>query len=195
MELAKRLKKAIDYRQISQNKLAQIAGVKQATIWKLLNGVTKSSGKMVNIANALNVDPNWLATGQGDMILPAEAPLDYEGLFPVEMYDEQGNKTGRRIMVPDLVESGFCKAYRLAQNSGLSELPASTIIVVNSKLIPFQDDYVYAEVNGIRSAYRYVSGGAKGYLSVDDRRIPLIEITDNLNLLGVIVSFTRGLRK
>lgn len=65
--LAERLKFAMVKQNITQNKLAAMAGVTQSVISSLVTGKTKESKKMYNIAVALGVELIWLYTGEGDM--------------------------------------------------------------------------------------------------------------------------------
>lgn len=64
MELKDRLKQARASKKLSQAKLAEIAGVTQPTIMFLENGRNKGSSKIVDIANALDVSPDWLLHGK-----------------------------------------------------------------------------------------------------------------------------------
>lgn len=59
-----RLEHAIDLANSNQSALAQTIGVKQQSISSLVNSGA-SSRYTVSIAQALNVDANWLATGEG----------------------------------------------------------------------------------------------------------------------------------
>ncbi|MEG3640697.1 XRE family transcriptional regulator [Magnetococcus sp. PR-3] len=49
---------------VSQKKLADMCGVSQALIHKVESGGTDSTGKLVPIANVLNVRPEWLHSGE-----------------------------------------------------------------------------------------------------------------------------------
>ncbi|WP_272679047.1 helix-turn-helix domain-containing protein, partial [Providencia sp. PROV137] len=66
--LSERLQKAMKYRgNMTQGALAEASGVAQPTIWRLVNGKAKGSVKLVDIANALGVNVDWLANGIGEM--------------------------------------------------------------------------------------------------------------------------------
>ncbi|CAK2955205.1 helix-turn-helix domain-containing protein [Vibrio crassostreae] len=52
-------------RKISQKELAELAGISQATVNKLENGILKSTSAIVAIADALHVSVHWLQSGQG----------------------------------------------------------------------------------------------------------------------------------
>lgn len=73
MTLSERLKNAMHDAGYTQAALAEKAGMTQAGIQKLTSGKAKSSTKLVDIARALNVDPEWLANGGGTLrMLPAK---------------------------------------------------------------------------------------------------------------------------
>ncbi|WP_237612720.1 helix-turn-helix domain-containing protein [Proteus sp. G4417] len=65
--LAERLSRAMSLRDISQGELARKVGMSQPAIFKLVNGETKTSRKIVEIALALEVNPAWLQCGEGEM--------------------------------------------------------------------------------------------------------------------------------
>ncbi|CQJ12410.1 transcriptional repressor DicA [Yersinia mollaretii] len=61
MELAERLKKARKAAKLTQVQLGERAGVTQAAIQKIEAGKVEKTGYLVALANALNVDPQWLS--------------------------------------------------------------------------------------------------------------------------------------
>lgn len=197
MTLAIRLKKAMDIRQISQGKLAKQSGIAQSMIWKLVNGKADGTTKMVQLARALQVNPDWLQNGTGDMELEGPEkelePLEYNNLFAVRIYEGE-EPTDMVILVPELVKSDHCRAYKLSKDSGCAEAPAGTIIVVDTSEEPGQNDLVYASAGGSYSVYRYVEGGVNNFLAVDDHRVPLIEINEGVVFAGVVVYLMRDLR-
>lgn len=67
-ELKDRLKSARKAKNKTQADIVDgIVGLSQSAYSQLESGKVKSSGKIVEIAQFLGVDPNWLATGQGEM--------------------------------------------------------------------------------------------------------------------------------
>lgn len=64
MELKDRLKQARAAKKLSQARLAELIGVSQATIMHIENGRNKSSTKIVDIAQILDVSPDWLLYGK-----------------------------------------------------------------------------------------------------------------------------------
>lgn len=71
-ELKDRLKQSRKEKRLTQTEVANAVGITQATYSELERGLVKSSGKIVELANLFNVNPNWLATGEGEMIIKSD---------------------------------------------------------------------------------------------------------------------------
>lgn len=65
--LAERVKYAREQKGLSQHEVADKANISQPTYFKIENGLTQKPRNILDIATALNVNPQWLATGQGEM--------------------------------------------------------------------------------------------------------------------------------
>lgn len=90
-----RLKFARDLRGLSQAKLALLADVSTGTIGNIESEARKSKGSLPQIAEALNISHKWLASGTGEMELPAgnrsqqgdDAPapksIDFAGMLSI----------------------------------------------------------------------------------------------------------------
>ncbi|WP_338803607.1 helix-turn-helix domain-containing protein [Xenorhabdus griffiniae] len=202
MTFTERLNRAMREGGFSQGALAKAVGMAQSSVWKLTSGAATRTTRLVDIARVLGVRPEWLSDGKGSMMAgknnePEDndiAFIEYRGLFPVDMY-EGDTPTGDHIMIPDLVESKTCKAYKLHVNSGCAEAPAGAIIVIDSNETAGTNDLVYAKVNKVLSVYRFVQGGSHGFLSVDDNRVPLINIENpDVEVFGVVVYIFRNMR-
>lgn len=198
--ISERLKFAMQIRGMTQGALAKESGVAQPTIWRLVSGGAKASRKVVDIANALQVDVEWLANGVGQMEPDKSQPMKRESphssgdFFAVNIWD--GNdKTNSVVHVPSAVKSDSCRAYILERNSGCAEAPAGTIIVVDTKELPGTGDLVYAKVKNQHSVYRFLDGGESGFLTVDDGRVPIIDISTSASLVGVAVFLLRTLKR
>lgn len=61
---------------MSQGALAKASGVAQPTIWRLTSGNARGSTKIVEIANALGVNSEWLSTGFGPMKKDGTTPIN-----------------------------------------------------------------------------------------------------------------------
>lgn len=69
MELKDRLKQARKNAKMTQIELAKVVKTTQGSIADLESGRNKSTTNLVKIAQALAVNPTWLATGQGEITL------------------------------------------------------------------------------------------------------------------------------
>lgn len=66
-DFADRLLHARKLRQLSQSGLARAAGLSQGAIASYENRSRKGTTSIIRLAQALNVNPVWLDTGQGEM--------------------------------------------------------------------------------------------------------------------------------
>ncbi|ELY5801752.1 helix-turn-helix domain-containing protein [Cronobacter sakazakii] len=197
--LSQRLGIAMTAGGFSQASLAEAAGVSQPTVWKIVSGRTQSSAKIVDLAKALGVRPEWLAHGVGSMkseqVETSNASsIVYEGTIALPLYDESEKQIGLTV-VPDAINHEKSKAYKLNYETGFPELPQGCTIVVDSEETPVNNDFVYAKINGKSSAYRYLTRGPQNYLDVGDSRLGLVPIDERVEILGVIVFMARSFRR
>ena len=101
--LGERLKASRLQQDVSQVELSDLSGASQATIAALEKGNTKRSGYLTQIAKALNVDPYWLETGQGQM--RSEANFQSQ---PVAEWDENTPLGSDEIEIPHYTEVEVC---------------------------------------------------------------------------------------
>ncbi|EIZ9495279.1 helix-turn-helix domain-containing protein [Cronobacter sakazakii] len=197
--LSQRLEIAMTAGGFSQASLAEAAGVSQPTVWKIVSGRTQSSAKIVDLAKALGVRPEWLAHGVGSMkseqVETSNASsIVYEGTIALPLYDESEKQIGLTI-VPEAINPETSRAYKLNYETGFPELPQGCTIVVDSEETPVNNDFVYAKINGKSSAYRYLTRGPQNYLDVGDSRLGLVPIDERVEILGVIVFMARSFRR
>ncbi|EMI4429587.1 helix-turn-helix domain-containing protein [Providencia rettgeri] len=193
--LSERLQEAMKYRgNMTQGALAEASGVAQPTIWRLVNGKAKGSVKLVDIANALAVNIDWLASGTGEMEGPNKEPkfrLDKSLNIPV--WSESG-ETEEFVISPIGKPLPSYRAYVLDRNTGCAEAPNGSIAIIDTEITPGTGDLVIAQVNNSISVYKYLDGGSHGFLAVDDNRVPLIDLSSS-HLVGVVVFLIRDFRR
>lgn len=197
MAFKDRLKQAMAEGGFTQASLAKETNMAQSMIWKLVSGKSSGTSRIVELSKVLGVRPEWLSEGSGPM-RGNETPLQtipaiYKSLSPVDIYNGDLS-TGEALMVPNLIRNSSCKAYLLSEDTGCSEAPKGTYIVVDSEEPAGNNDLVYAEINNKRSVYRFIRGGESDFLSVDDPRVPLIPVK-TATLLGVVVFLLRAFRR
>lgn len=79
--LAERIKYTREIKNLSQNDVATRAGISQPTYFKIESGLTKKPRNILELAQALGVNPTWLATGKGEM--HAKSSIDGQPLSEV----------------------------------------------------------------------------------------------------------------
>lgn len=116
-------------RGMSQQEVADKAGVAQSTIMFLENGRNQSSRKIVEIANALGVNSEWLVTGKGKKYnsintpqkLNDDIPLELEGLIGIDPWDDSTPIHDHEIEIPylkDIHLSAGNGCFTLEDHSG-----------------------------------------------------------------------------
>ncbi len=106
MTLAQRLKIAMDAEGLTQKALAERIGVSQAAIQKLTSGKAAGSTRLVEISKALQVNPEWLSVGHGQMrtgaleLVPRQEVNGDRNGFLVEVLDIQAS-AGSGVTVHD----------------------------------------------------------------------------------------------
>ena len=68
MTLGKRIKAKREELKMTQSKLAELVGIRQPTLSDLEKGINSNTTKILEIANALDVTPEWLMYGEGKSI-------------------------------------------------------------------------------------------------------------------------------
>jgi len=87
---SERLEGRMRDRNMSQSELARRVGVSQQAIWKLVNGSSRTSGRIGRIARELGTTPAWLEgeTDDPDADAPAEPELTPDQRELVECFEE-----------------------------------------------------------------------------------------------------------
>ncbi|EJQ6148269.1 helix-turn-helix transcriptional regulator [Escherichia albertii] len=162
---AERLNAAMASAGLSQAQLADMVGVSQPAIQKMTSGKTTGSRKMVELARALKVRPEWLSSGVGRMRAnEGEEPSNFRksSLKAVEWESIQG-KDDEFVTLPLLNISlsagdGSCELEESSEFSlvfrryylrkmGVSENSARLVRVVGQSMEPTLHDGDVVGVN------------------------------------------------
>lgn len=108
--LADRINQKMAEQGFTQQSLAERAGLSQAAIYKLTSGKTKETKKLIQLASALNVDMQWLATGTMRSNPSTAANAELIGGF-----DEWDSNTP---LLDDEVELPFYREVELSAGTG-----------------------------------------------------------------------------
>ncbi len=84
MNMADRIKQRMLELDIKQEELGKAAGLTQPAIFKLLSGKTQRTTRLAEIAKALKVRPEWLATGEGPMTEQGPPPTARDVIHEIE---------------------------------------------------------------------------------------------------------------
>jgi phage repressor protein C with HTH and peptisase S24 domain len=109
-----RVKLAFKMSGLSQHQLAEKVGISQPAIQKILSGRSNSSRKLVEIANALDVDLFWLTTGSGEM-KKGNINSNAKILGTIEDWDSDTPLDDDEVEVP------FYKDIRLSAGNGFAD--------------------------------------------------------------------------
>ena len=77
-EVGKRIRQARIRLGLSRANLAKLVGVNERTITNYENGKTMKPSILQKIAKALEVDPQWLLTGEGSLPTPSKIALPHD---------------------------------------------------------------------------------------------------------------------
>ena len=108
-DLATRLTDLLDENRLSVNAFAKKVGVSQQAIGKIVRGETLNPKNILEIATALNVDPHWLKTGEGDP----------DPSYRIVEVSEPQNPNTVRIDILDVEASAGNGAYLSPTEQGL----------------------------------------------------------------------------
>lgn len=111
---ADRLNSAMSEAGLSQGQLAEKVGLTQPAIQKMASGKTNGSRKLVELASALRVRPEWLSDGSGQMRLDGVLPHHPDSTIPpeaewagVKTWDKETPLDDEEVEVPFLKDIEF----------------------------------------------------------------------------------------
>lgn len=111
MDFRERLKQARFQAEMTQAALALASGVRQQMISKLESGKSNNTAKAVELALALGVTPEWLATGQGEMhptthVLQGESPTSSTEISSgaIEQTHLSPEERERQVLIRDILK-------------------------------------------------------------------------------------------
>jgi SOS-response transcriptional repressor LexA len=159
MEYGKRLQQAMDAHQPPRQRkeVAKALGISPQALGLVLRGTTKSLTAENNAAAAdyLDVDPTWLATGEGGMGRSSKGNFIKEYAEPklvpllsqvqAGMYKEIIDRGDAEMIVTAAPLKRYTFALRVAGDSMLPTFPDGCIIYVDPEVESLPGDFVIAE--------------------------------------------------
>lgn len=216
MTLSDRIQLARKNAGLTQKGLADKVGISQTAVHKLECGRSRSSRRTVTIALTCGVDPIWLETGRGDMLLPGSGGMGHsvndEGQpyrpFPLiarvplvsweligpfcsgdeDALDKLESKADAWIPVAPR-SSEQCYALTVPDDSMEPEFMEGEILVVDPTQPGTHNRYLIARLAGdSRPTFKQlIVLGNRQYLKPLNARYPLIDIEGPLDVCGVVV--------
>lgn len=205
--IGERLKEARKKAQLSQVELAEKAGIKQATVSELERGASRSSGYIVQLANACGVSPEWLASGEespdkqalfDSNVAPAPK---LGGMAPLISWIQAGAFAESVIELNEDTEyyprplnaSDQTFVLRVVGESMIDEYKPGTLIFVDPERAATSGDDVVAALEGTGEATfkRFIEDPATGkMLKALNSTWPnqFIPINGNCRIVGVVVA-------
>lgn len=176
--LAGRMRFAREQRDLSQEKLAERAGVSQVTITHIENGRNQSSKKLVEIAQALRVPAEWLSTGAGQDVVMASLTTKSVASIEAnaEMIGAMSAWDNSTPLGPDEVAIPLYKEVELAGGHGATE-----IIEVPGRLLRFAKSTLReAGVEEANAACATIKGTSMERLIMDGATIGIDKGSTNI---------------
>lgn len=202
--LAKRLDFAMKEAGFTQQKLANVVGIKQQSIGKILSGVTLNPKYILEIATALDVDAEWLKTGKGDTpdfsqaVEKDEEFAEDENQLRVEVMDVYASAGNGAFLTGDLVgdvcaiefeNDYFLQQFQRATGKGLAiinvkgdsmspTLESGDLLYVDTTINCYQGDGLYVfSFNDALYVKRLQLAGRKILVLSDNKLYDKWEIT------------------
>jgi SOS-response transcriptional repressor LexA len=215
MTLSDRIQLARKNAGLTQKGLADKVGISQTAVHKLECGRSRSSRRTVVIALTCGVDPIWLDTGRGDMLLPGsgsgnEFSVEDEGgsyrPFPLiarvpliswDLIDSLcGNNDFERIeseatswipVAPRTSEP--CFALTVPDDSMEPEFSEGEVLIIDPTMEGTHNEFLVARLQGdSRPTFKQlIVLGNRRYLKPLNARYPLIDVDGELEVCGVVV--------
>lgn len=209
IEFAERFKQAVANSGVedTQEALSRLLGVSGVMIWSYRTGEKlPRMATAVRIADKLNVDVNWLLTGKrypqqnvelAGMNLSRKIPLISNDGIAKWLYnkDQFENKDAKQWLYQPNVEHGSRTfAFEVSGDSMTSPYPTQksyyhgTIIYVDpDKTVVSGCKVVACTQEGEYVFKTYIEDMGKRYLKAINPQYPMVEITDDMVICGVVI--------
>ncbi|MEY0543937.1 LexA family protein [Providencia rettgeri] len=160
MSLATRVKQRRTELSLTQVELAERAGISQQSVESIENGRTRKPRNIIELAKALQCNPEWLVNGKNIMpiteVNSRKIPLlSYvqAGLFKDENTITDCDGNFEYIMVDDDISANSF-ALRIEGDSMTPEFKEGDIVVIDTELAPAPGEFVFAQNGGHQGTFK-----------------------------------------
>lgn len=206
MTIGQRVRQARKARKLNQTQLADMIGVSQAAISELEVREDASSKHLIDIAGALDVNPVWLATGEGDMCgngdsFGREISLTAVDIRTVPLISWVHAGSFKEVVTDMTVAKDFihcstrCSpstyALRVEGESMMDRFRPGQVIFVDPEVAPVSGQYVIAmlEDSGRATFKQLITDGGEQYLKALNKDWPerIIKVSENCRIIGTVI--------
>lgn len=195
MSLGERLKIARLEKGITQTELAKCVGVSQAAIAGLELRESKQSGYTSQIAECLNINVQWLATGTGPMNKPEPTPVITIPLIRWSDIDE-GSRADPISTIPWHTGNNNVSQVFALEISGVSMEPEfhdGDCIVVDPDRTPSHNDFVIINTGEEPMLRQYIKEGGRTFArALNPAWQPQLEQIASDGIAGVVLQKSRN---
>lgn len=210
-EIINRVETFLELDGSSTNSFARLAGIDPGNLTKMLAGKQRITDKTLRkIADAHNLNFEWLKYGEGEMLVANEPIPEINYADGVPYYDEDFLLGFDEIATPNTENPdflirmpGYEKATLWCNASGHSmepEINNGDIIALQRiedfSFLPFGDVYGFITTNGMRTIKRLGRSEKDGYFRLiptnkeyDEQEIPVNKIALVYRVMGTMKSF------
>ena len=208
MSLGIRLKQARLKKKLTQEELAEVVGIKQQAVQRIEAGKVKSTSYVVQLAQALDVSPEWLALGdehprEAKMAeqAPPSANLDCTHAPLLKWHDHDlikqlpliGTKHNKVPLLDRICNK--CFALQIKDNSMTAHKPGqpsfqpNDYIIVDTSAESKNGEFVIARLdNSSQMTFRQLVSGPNGrQLAALNSQYSDILVTSNVEILGTVI--------
>lgn len=195
MSLGERLRIARLEQDVSQSDLAKQIGVSQAAVAALEKRNSKTCGYTAQIAKALNIKVEWLATGQGEMkgvepdLKVVTVPvIEWSSVFTDRVVESHVPFYGKLEMD---AQDGF--GVKVTGISMEPEFTDGDTVIINTQQKPQHNDFVIANVDDKPTLKQLVIEEGRYFLrALNPNWTPhLSQIDRDTPIAGVVIAKTR----
>lgn len=201
--LAQRLKFARERLQLTQTQLATAAGLQQTDVSKIERGAIRKTTAIPTLARALQCDPHWLQTGEGEPDWgnhknTATGP-EIKGKIPLISWVQAGHWTE----IVDEFEPGDAEAWlettartsrgafalRIVGDSMAPKVPDGAVVIFDPERDYRHGSLVLAKRTGDQQATfkQLWYDGSTPYLKPLNDRFPILDLPQDSRIIAVAV--------
>jgi phage repressor protein C with HTH and peptisase S24 domain len=197
VKLGDRVKQAREHAKLTQKDLAHNVCVSQTTIYKLESGASSSSRRTVAIAMSCNVNPIWLETGQGKMVLPGsqmmgnnrdqnsdddelDQSLPWENYYPLVVWPE----------IPEFCEEdATIFTAKVPDDTMEPEFQEGEVLLISPRSNAKHNDFIIVgtKIGSAPVFKQLIVQCSDRYLKPLNPRYPLELVESELHVYGVVI--------